>query len=99
KTNFWEVGKGPCGPNTEIFYDRGEKYDQRGIEVLKNDIENDRYIEIWNIVFSTYNSDGEGNYTELNQKNIHTGAGLERIVSILQHAPTNFDTDLFLKII
>lgn len=99
KTNFWEVGKGPCGPNTEIFYDRGEKYDQRGIELLKNDIENDRYIEIWNIVFSTYNSDGEGNYTELNQKNIDTGAGLERIVSILQDAPTNFDTDLFLPII
>ncbi|TNK92541.1 alanine--tRNA ligase [Mycoplasmopsis pullorum] len=98
-TNFWEVGSGPCGPNTEIFYDRGEKYDSRGIELLKNDIENDRYIEIWNIVFSTYNSDGEGNYTELKQKNIDTGAGLERIVSILQDAPTNFDTDLFLPII
>ncbi|VEU76120.1 alanine--tRNA ligase [Mycoplasmopsis columboralis] len=98
-TNFWEVGSGPCGPNTEIFYDRGQKYDTRGIELLKEDIENDRYIEIWNIVFSTYNSDGEGNYTELNQKNIDTGAGLERIVSILQDAPTNFDTDLFLPII
>ncbi|UUD36460.1 alanine--tRNA ligase [Mycoplasmopsis citelli] len=98
-TNFWEVGSGPCGPNTEIFYDRGAKYDSRGIELLKEDIENDRYIEIWNIVFSTYNSDGEGNYTELNQKNIDTGAGLERIVSILQDAPTNFDTDLFLPII
>lgn len=98
-TNFWEVGSGPCGPNTEIFYDRGEKYDKRGIELLKEDIENDRYIEIWNIVFSTYNSDGEGNYTELKQKNIDTGAGFERIVSILQNAPTNFDTDLFLPII
>ncbi|UUM24614.1 alanine--tRNA ligase [Mycoplasma sp. 3686d] len=98
-TNFWEVGSGPCGPNTEIFYDRGEKYDSRGIELLQKDIENDRYIEIWNIVFSTYNSDGEGNYTELNQKNIDTGAGLERIASILQDTPTNFDTDLFLPII
>ncbi|MBW0602848.1 alanine--tRNA ligase [Mycoplasma anatis] len=98
-TNFWEVGSGPCGPNTEIFYDRGEKYDSRGIELLKNDIENDRYIEIWNIVFSTYNSDGEGNYTELKQKNIDTGAGFERLVSIMQDAPTNYDTDLFLPII
>ncbi|WP_036452899.1 alanine--tRNA ligase [Mycoplasma buteonis] len=98
-TNFWEVGSGPCGPNTEIFFDRGEKYDARGIELLKKDIENDRYIEIWNIVFSTYNSNGEGEYTELKQKNIDTGAGLERIVSILQDAPTNFDTDLFLPII
>lgn len=99
KTNFWEVGSGPCGPNTEIFYDRGLKYDSRGIELLENDIENDRYIEIWNIVFSTFNSDGQGNYTELKQKNIDTGAGFERLVSILQNAPTNFDTDLFLPII
>ncbi|MFV8469476.1 alanine--tRNA ligase [Mycoplasma sp. Sp48II] len=98
-TNFWEVGSGPCGPNTEIFYDRGVKYDTRGIELLKEDLENDRYIEIWNIVFSTYNSNGEGQYTELKQKNIDTGAGLERIVSIMQDAPTNFDTDLFLPII
>ncbi|EFF41148.1 alanine--tRNA ligase [Mycoplasmopsis alligatoris] len=99
KTNFWEVGSGPCGPNTEIFYDRGAKYDSRGIELLKEDLENDRYIEIWNIVFSTYNSDGEGNYTELKQKNIDTGAGLERIVSIMQDAPTNYDSDLFIPII
>ncbi|WP_406616193.1 alanine--tRNA ligase [Mycoplasmopsis hyopharyngis] len=99
KTNFWEVGAGPCGPNTEIFFDRGTKYDSRGIELLKNDIENDRYIEIWNIVFSTFNSDGEGNYTELKQKNIDTGAGLERIVSIMQDVPTNYDSDLFMPII
>ncbi|ENY68504.1 Alanyl-tRNA synthetase [Metamycoplasma auris 15026] len=97
--NFWDVGQGPCGPDTEIFYDRGDKYDSRGIELLKNDIENDRYIEIWNIVFSQFNNDGENNYTELITKNIDTGAGLERIVSILQDAPTNFDTDLFLPII
>ncbi|MGX9395095.1 alanine--tRNA ligase [Mycoplasma sp. 1781] len=98
-TNFWDVGQGPCGPDTEIFYDRGEKYDKRGIELLKEDIENDRYIEIWNIVFSQFNNDGENNYSELATKNIDTGAGLERITSIIQDAPTNFDTDLFLPII
>lgn len=101
KTNFWDVGQGPCGPCTEIFYDRGEKYDEEkiGIKLLKEDIENDRYIEIWNIVFSQYNNDGNNSYEELKQKNIDTGAGLERIVSIFQDAPTNFDTDLFLPII
>ncbi|AZG68886.1 alanine--tRNA ligase [Mycoplasma struthionis] len=98
-TNFWDVGQGPCGPDTEIFYDRGEKYDSRGLELLINDIENDRFIEIWNIVFSQFNNDGENNYTELATKNIDTGAGLERITSIMQDAPTNFDTDLFLPII
>lgn len=98
-TNFWDVGNGPCGPNTEIFFDRGEKYDSRGVELLQNDIENDRFIEIWNIVFSTFNNDGENNYTELKQKNIDTGAGLERIVSIMQDAPTNYDSDLFIPII
>ncbi|MGY6171936.1 alanine--tRNA ligase [Candidatus Mycoplasma pogonae] len=99
KTNFWDMGQGPCGPCTEIFYDRGPKYDARGLELLKEDIENDRFMEIWNIVFSQFNNDGENNYTELAQKNIDTGAGLERIVSILQDAPTNFDTDLFMPII
>ncbi|WP_033161094.1 alanine--tRNA ligase [[Mycoplasma] collis] len=99
KTNFWDLGSGPCGPCTEIFYDRGEKFDKRGIELLENDIENDRFIEIWNVVFSQFNNDGENNYTELAQKNIDTGAGFERLVSIIQDAPTNFDTDLFLPII
>lgn len=99
KTNFWDMGQGPCGPCTEIFYDRGEKFAKQGSELLRDDIENDRFIEIWNIVFSQFNNDGENNYTELVQKNIDTGAGLERIVSILQDAPTNFDTDLFLPII
>ncbi|MBZ4195548.1 alanine--tRNA ligase [Mycoplasma sp. 1331] len=98
-TNFWDLGSGPCGPCTEIFYDRGEKYDKRGIELLINDIENDRFIEIWNIVFSQFNNDGEGNYTELIQKNIDTGAGLERIASIMQDVPTNYDSDLFQNII
>ena len=101
KTNFWDVGAGPCGPDSEIFYDRGLKYDpeNKGIVLLEKDIENDRYIEIWNIVFSQFNNDGKGNYVELKQKNIDTGLGLERLVSIFQNAPTNFDTDLFLPII
>ncbi|UUD37274.1 Alanine--tRNA ligase [Mycoplasmopsis californica] len=99
KTNFWEHGLGPCGPNTEIFYDRGEKFDKRGVELIAHDIDNDRFIEIWNIVFSTFNHLGDGKYTELKQKNIDTGAGLERIVSIMQDAPTNYDTDLFIPII
>ena len=101
KTNFWDIGSGPCGPNTEIFYDRGEKYDPNniGIKLLKEDIENDRYIEIWNIVFSEFNNDGKGNYPPLAQKNIDTGAGFERLLSILQDVPTNYDTDLFVGII
>ncbi|MBE4703770.1 alanine--tRNA ligase [Spiroplasma platyhelix] len=101
KTNFWDMGQGPCGPNTEIYYDRGPKYDKKkiGLKLLIDDIENDRYIEIWNIVFSQFNNDGFNNYTDLPRKNIDTGAGLERIISILQDVPTNFDTDLFQAII
>lgn len=101
KTNFWDMGQGPCGPNTEIYYDRGTKYDQQniGIKLLQDDMENDRYIEIWNIVFSQFNNDGKNNYSDLPRKNIDTGAGLERLVAILQDVPTNFDTDLFQTII
>ena len=100
KTNFWDIGAGPCGPNTEIFYDRGEAYDvdNIGIDLLINDLENDRYIEIWNIVFSQFNNDGKGNYTNLKTNNIDTGAGFERLLSILQNVPTNYDTDLFTPI-
>lgn len=100
-TNFWDVGQGPCGPNTEIFFDRGEKWDKDniGTKLLSDDIENDRYIEIWNIVFSQFNNDGSNNYTELPRKNIDTGAGLERIASIFQNTPTNFETDIFLPTI
>ncbi len=99
--NFWDVGSGPCGPCSEIFYDRGIEFDPENIgeKLFFEDIENDRYIEIWNIVFSEYNNDGENNYTPLERKNIDTGAGLERITAISQSAPTNFDTDLFLPII
>ena len=99
--NFWDVGNGPCGPCTEIHYDRGTKYDPNNIgeKLIREDIENDRYIEIWNIVFSQFNNDGQNNYTELLRKNIDTGSGLERIASISQDVPTNFDTDLFQNII
>lgn len=99
--NFWDLGLGPCGPCTEIYYDRGEKFDPKkiGEKLFFEDIENDRYVEIWNIVFSQFNNDGNGNYTELAQKNIDTGAGIERLVSVLQNSPTNFDTDIFLKLI
>lgn len=102
--NFWCIGEGPCGPDTEIFFDRGEKYDPEhiGLQLLKEDIENDRYIEIWNIVFSQYNAQ-EGverkDYKELPHKNIDTGAGLERFACILQGTETNFETDLFMPII
>ncbi len=102
--NFWEIGEGPCGPDSEIFFDRGENYDPEkiGIDLLKKDIENDRYIEIWNIVFSQYNSKPgipRSEYQELPHKNIDTGAGLERFCLIMQNAETNYETDLFMPII
>ena len=99
--NFWDVGSGPCGPCTEIYYDRGEKFDpeHKGEELFYKDIENDRYVEIWNIVFSQFNNNGKNEYSELARKNIDTGAGLERLASVLQETPTNYDTDLFLPII
>ena len=98
--NFWEIGEGPCGPDTEIFYDRGVKYDPEniGIKMLKEDIENDRYIEIWNIVFSQFNSKTgvpRSEYKELPSKNIDTGCGLERMACVMQEVETNYDTDLF----
>lgn len=100
--NFWEIGEGPCGPDTEMFFDRGEKYDNRGKELIANDIDNDRFIEIGNIVFSQYSSK-EGverkDYKELPSKNIDTGWGLERLCSVMQNADTNYDTDLFRPII
>ncbi|AHK22414.1 Alanine--tRNA ligase [Candidatus Hepatoplasma crinochetorum Av] len=99
-TNFWDIGKGPCGPSTEIFYDRGINFDKRDAKTLiERDIENDRFIEIWNIVFSEFNNDGNNNYKELPQKNIDTGAGLERLAMIFQKTPTNFESDIFKPII
>ncbi len=98
-TNFWEVGKGPCGPSTEIFVDRGSKFSSKGKELISKDIENDRFIEIWNIVFSEFNCVTKSERNPLPKKNIDTGAGLERIASILQKTTTNFETDLFFPII
>lgn len=102
--NYWEIGPGPSGPDSEIFYDRGEEYDPQklGIKLLAEDIENDRYIEIWNNVFSMYNAEenvSRENYKELPSKNIDTGMGLERMLTILQGVDTIYDTDLFLPII
>ena len=102
--NFWEIGEGPCGPDSEIYYDRGPKYDPEGIgeKLFFEEMENDRYIEVWNTVFSQYDAkDGvdRKDYKELPQKNIDTGMGLERLVALIQDGETNFDTDLFLPII
>lgn len=102
--NFWEIGEGPCGPDSEIFYDRGEKYDPNNdaFILFTKDQDQDRYVEIWNNVFSQFNSK-EGvdrkDYKELPSKNIDTGAGLERWACIFQNVDSNFDTDLFTPII
>ncbi len=104
KDNFWEIGEGPCGPDSEIFFDRGEKYDPDGdaLEKFKNDIDQERYVEIWNNVFSQFNSESgkeRKDYKELPHKNIDTGAGLERWCCIFQGVDSNFETDLFAPII
>lgn len=102
--NFWQIGDGPCGPNSEIFYDRGEKYDpdNLGEKLFFDELENDRYVEIWNIVFSQFNGvEGEerSTYKELPQQNIDTGMGFERLCCVAQNVATNYDTDLFMPII
>lgn len=104
ESNYWQIGEGPCGPNTEVFYDRGEKYDpdHLGVKLLQDDMENDRYIEIWGIVFSQFNAVNgvaRKDYKELPSKNIDTGSGLERLACISQGTETNFETDLFMPII
>ncbi|MDD3478115.1 MAG: alanine--tRNA ligase, partial [Candidatus Izemoplasmatales bacterium] len=102
ENNFWEIGEGPCGPCTEIFFDRGDKYGDFTSDAIRDDIDNDRYIEIWNIVFSQYNAVPglpREEYFELPSKNIDTGSGLERIASVIQETETNFETDLFMPII
>ncbi|HFJ9470018.1 alanine--tRNA ligase [Bacillus paranthracis] len=98
--NFWDIGEGPSGPNTEIFYDRGEAYgnDFSDPELYPGG-ENERYLEVWNLVFSQFNHNPDGSYTPLPKKNIDTGMGLERMTSIVQNVPTNFDTDLFMPMI
>ena len=102
--NYWQIGEGPCGPDSEIYYDRGPEYDPEGIgeDLFFKEMENDRYVELWNNVFSQYDAK-EGvdrkDFKELPQKNIDTGMGLERLVCFIQGGETNFDTDLFLPII
>ena len=99
--NFWDIGVGPSGPCTEIFYDRGEAFNDVAEDDPENfpGGENERYLEIWNLVFSEFNHKPDNTYEPLPNKNIDTGMGLERVVSIIQNAPTNFETDLFMPII
>ncbi|RHR05651.1 alanine--tRNA ligase [Pseudoflavonifractor sp. AF19-9AC] len=95
--NFWEHGSGPCGPCSEIYYDRGEQWGcgKPGCTV---GCDCDRYIEVWNVVFSQFDNDGEGHYTELKQKNIDTGMGLERLACVCQGVPSLFDVDTVMNI-
>ena len=95
--NFWEHGSGPCGPCSEIYYDRGEKYGC-GKEGCTVGCECDRFIEVWNNVFSQFDNDGNGNYTELAQKNIDTGMGLERLAVVCQDVASLFDVDTVMNI-
>lgn len=97
--NFWDIGEGPCGPCTEIFYDRGDAYGDLSDPECYPGGENERFLEVWNLVFSQFNHNKDGSYTPLPNKNIDTGAGLERFASILQNVNSNFDTDLFQPII
>ena len=95
--NFWEHGSGPCGPCSEIYYDRGPEWGcgKPGCTV---GCDCDRYIEVWNVVFSQFDNDGEGHYTELKQKNIDTGMGLERLACVCQNVPSLFDVDTVMNI-
>ncbi len=95
--NFWEHGSGPCGPCSEVYYDRGEKYGC-GSPDCKVGCECDRYMEVWNNVFSQFDNDGNGNYTELVQKNIDTGMGLERLAVVCQDVNSLFDVDTVMNI-
>ena len=97
KDNFWEHGSGPCGPCSEIYYDRGEKYGCGKPDCVVG-CECDRYMEVWNNVFSQFNNDGVGNYTELAQKNIDTGMGLERLAVVCQDVNSLFDVDTVMNI-
>ncbi len=96
--NFWEHGSGPCGPCSEIYFDRGEKYGC-GKPDCKPGCDCDRFMEIWNNVFSQFNNDGNGNYTELKQKNIDTGMGLERLACVMQGVDNLFEVDTVRKIL
>ena len=95
--NFWEHGSGPCGPCSEIYYDRGPEKGC-GKPTCTVGCDCDRYMEVWNIVFSQFNNDGQGNYTELQQKNIDTGMGLERLAVVCQNVDSLFDVDTVMNI-
>ena len=97
KDNFWEHGSGPCGPCSEVYYDRGEKYGC-GDPGCTVGCECDRFMEVWNNVFSQFDNDGQGNYTELVQKNIDTGMGLERLAVVCQDVNSLFDVDTVMNI-
>lgn len=99
--NFWDIGVGPSGPNTEIFYDRGQENNDLPEDHPESYVggENERWLEVWNLVFSQFNHQPDGTYEPLPKKNIDTGMGLERIVSVIQETPTNFETDLFMPLI
>ena len=94
--NFWEHGSGPCGPCSEIYFDRGEKYGC-GSPDCKPGCDCDRYMEIWNNVFTQFDNDGNGNYSELAQKNIDTGMGLERLACVIQGVDNMFEVDTVRK--
>ncbi|WP_353892553.1 alanine--tRNA ligase [Proteinivorax hydrogeniformans] len=98
KDNFWEIGVGPCGPSSEIYYDQGEELGCKSAD-CKPGCECDRYLEIWNLVFTQFNKDEEGNYTPLATKNIDTGMGLERIAAVMQGVKTNYEIDAIMPII
>ena len=95
--NFWEIGEGPCGPDSEIFYDLGP---ERGCGKPTCNVgcDCDRYLEIWNLVFTQFNKTKDGSYEPLEKKNIDTGAGLERLASVIQQKESNFETDLLFPI-
>ncbi len=97
KDNFWEHGSGPCGPCSEVYYDRGEKYGCGSPDCTVG-CDCDRYMEVWNNVFSQFDNDGQGNYTELVQKNIDTGMGLERLAVVCQDVNSLFDVDTVMNI-
>ena len=96
--NFWEIGSGPCGPCSEIYFDRGEQYRCHRPDCSVG-CDCDRYVEFWNLVFTQFNSDGKGNYTPLEKKNIDTGMGLERLACIMQEVESLFEIDTVARIL
>ncbi len=95
--NFWEIGEGPCGPCSEIFYDQGEEFGNAPEDQMGSD--GDRFLEIWNLVFTQFNRTADGEYLPLEKKNIDTGAGLERLAAVMQKKRNNFETDLIFPLI